>query len=120
VQFAPKIIVSAAPYTGQICPFLRWIHYSNVLPVFRSEFGRPPAGDDGIFDEFEQDAIASVSVAQVCTPRKAQEWVAVECTSRRDVESKTAYSISPFILPLVRVISPDFLVYLFTNASTVI
>lgn len=55
------------------------IPYSAILSVFQSEFGRPPAGLGGIFDVFEEEAIASASVAQVHRAKlKSGEWVAVK------------------------------------------
>ncbi|KZP07262.1 hypothetical protein FIBSPDRAFT_1053094 [Athelia psychrophila] len=41
------------------------IHYSTVLSVFKSEFGRPPTGPDGVFEIFEEEAVASASITQV-------------------------------------------------------
>lgn len=47
------------------------IPYSDVLSVFRSEFGRSPSGPDGVFEIFEEEAVASASIAQV---HKAKLW----------------------------------------------
>ncbi|KAJ4490481.1 ABC1 family-domain-containing protein [Lentinula aciculospora] len=47
------------------------IPYSEVLRVFKSEFSRPPSGPDGVFEIFEEQAIASASIAQV---HKAKLW----------------------------------------------
>lgn len=44
------------------------IPYSEVLGVFKSEFGRLP---NEVFQEFDKDAIASASIAQV---HKARLW----------------------------------------------
>ncbi|KAL1740934.1 hypothetical protein HDZ31DRAFT_17, partial [Schizophyllum fasciatum] len=38
---------------------------SVIEGVFRSEFGRPPSGPDGVFEVFEENAVASASIAQV-------------------------------------------------------
>lgn len=52
-----------------------------------SEFGRPPDGPEGVFEIFEEEAVASASVAQVhkakLWPKLGQkegggEWVAVK------------------------------------------
>ncbi|KAF8146487.1 ABC1 family-domain-containing protein [Mycena galopus ATCC 62051] len=47
------------------------IPYSEVLSVFKSEFGRPPSGPDGMFEYFDEHAVASASIAQV---HKARMW----------------------------------------------
>ncbi|KAJ6473291.1 ABC1 family-domain-containing protein [Mycena sanguinolenta] len=47
------------------------IPYSEVLSVFKSEFGRPPSGPGGMFEYFDEQAIASASIAQV---HKARMW----------------------------------------------
>ena len=59
------------------------IPYSEVLSVLQAEYGRPPAGPDGIFEEFEEQAVASASIAQVHRAKlKAPDgngpWVAVK------------------------------------------
>lgn len=51
--------------------------------VFLAEFGRPPVGPDGIFEEFEEEAAASASIAQVHraklrTADGEERWVAVK------------------------------------------
>ena len=65
--------------------------YTDIERVFISEFGKPPAGEDGVFEEFKMQAVASASIAQVHRARlKRQldinenpgsgggEWVAVK------------------------------------------
>lgn len=47
------------------------IPYSEVLSVFKSEFGRSPSGPNGVFQIFDENAIASASIAQV---HKAKLW----------------------------------------------
>jgi aarF domain-containing kinase len=47
------------------------IPYSDILSVFSSEFGRPPSGPGGVFEYFDEHAIASASIAQV---HKARMW----------------------------------------------
>lgn len=59
------------------------VPYRVILKVFRSEFGMYPAGPDGVFEEFEEDAVASASVAQVHraklkSPDGNGPWVAVK------------------------------------------
>ena len=41
------------------------VSYDEVRSVLKSEFGKEPTGPDGIFEEFEPNAIASASIAQV-------------------------------------------------------
>ncbi|KAJ7031109.1 ABC1 family-domain-containing protein [Mycena alexandri] len=47
------------------------IPLSEILSVFKSEFGRPPSGPNGVFEYFDERAIASASIAQV---HKARMW----------------------------------------------
>ncbi|KAI0821036.1 ABC1-domain-containing protein [Irpex lacteus] len=59
------------------------VPYSVVEAVLRAEYGRPPAGPDGIFEVFEEQAVASASVAQVHRAKLKSEdgngqWVAVK------------------------------------------
>jgi len=56
------------------------ISYSTVRSVFESEFGRPPSGPNGVFEEFEEQAVASASIAQVhrAKLRDGGGWVAVK------------------------------------------
>jgi aarF domain-containing kinase len=60
------------------------VPFAEIARVFQEEFGRPPSGPDGIFAEFEENAVASASIAQVHRARlKGQDgqpgdWVAVK------------------------------------------
>lgn len=58
------------------------VPYDVVDKVFRREFGRPPAGPDGVFEVFEERAAASASIAQVHRAKLKREdggdWVAVK------------------------------------------
>ncbi|KAH6904851.1 ABC1 family-domain-containing protein [Coprinopsis sp. MPI-PUGE-AT-0042] len=47
------------------------IPYSVVKDVFMSELGRPPSGPGGVFELFDEQAVASASIAQV---HKAKTW----------------------------------------------
>lgn len=47
------------------------IPYSTIEQVFRSELGRPACGPGGVFEIFEEKAVASASIAQV---HKAKLW----------------------------------------------
>lgn len=72
------------------------IPYPAILSVFRSEFGRPPTGPDGIFDVFEEEAIASASVAQVHRAKlKCGEWVAVKI-QKPDVTKQIEWDLGAF------------------------
>ncbi|KAG7085810.1 hypothetical protein E1B28_003348 [Marasmius oreades] len=61
------------------------VPYSEILEVFQAEFGRPPAGPNGIFEVFEEEAVASASIAQVHKAKlrpvegdTEEKWVAVK------------------------------------------
>lgn len=60
------------------------VSFADIARVFQEEFGRAPSGPDGIFAEFEENAVASASIAQVHRARlKGQDgqpgdWVAVK------------------------------------------
>lgn len=72
------------------------IPYSDILSVFRSEFGRPPAGPDGVFDVFDEEAIASASVAQVHRAKlKSGQWVAVKI-QKPDVTKQIEWDLGAF------------------------
>ncbi|KAG6331736.1 hypothetical protein ID866_7355 [Astraeus odoratus] len=72
------------------------IPYSAILSVFRSEFGRPPTGPDGIFAEFEEQAVASASIAQVHRAKlKTGEWVAVKI-QKPDVSKQVEWDLGAF------------------------
>ncbi|KAF9236791.1 ABC1 family-domain-containing protein [Melanogaster broomeanus] len=72
------------------------IPYSSILSVFRSEFGHPPGGPDGVFEEFEEQAIASASVAQVHRAKlKSGEWVAVKI-QKPDVSKQIEWDLGAF------------------------
>ncbi|KAI0795083.1 ABC1 family-domain-containing protein [Abortiporus biennis] len=76
------------------------IPYKDVEAVFISQFGRPPAGPDGIFEEFEEQAIASASVAQVHrakikTPDGDGPWVAVKI-QKPDVTKQVEWDLGAY------------------------
>ncbi|EIW77794.1 ABC1-domain-containing protein [Coniophora puteana RWD-64-598 SS2] len=72
------------------------IPYESVLAVFKKEFGRPPAGPDGLFEEFEEQAMASASVAQVHKAKtKDGRWVAVKI-QKPDVSRQINYDLTAF------------------------
>ncbi|KAL0948030.1 hypothetical protein HGRIS_010655 [Hohenbuehelia grisea] len=61
------------------------VPYETILSVFTSEFGRPPSGPDGVFEVFEEQAVASASIAQVHRAKlwpepgdTEEHWVAVK------------------------------------------
>ncbi|KAI0687097.1 atypical/ABC1/ABC1-B protein kinase [Cytidiella melzeri] len=59
------------------------VPYSVVESVLKAEYGREPAGPGGIFEIFEEQAVASASVAQVHRAKLKSEdgngeWVAVK------------------------------------------
>lgn len=78
------------------------IPYSEVLSVFRSEFGRPPSGPNGVFEFFDENAIASASIAQVhkaklwSAPGDTQEhWVAVK-VQKPAVSKQTEWDLGAY------------------------
>ncbi|KAF8509996.1 ABC1 family-domain-containing protein [Hysterangium stoloniferum] len=61
------------------------VPFSEIFPVFLAEFGRPPVGDNGLFEEFDENAVASASIAQVHRAKlkkrsddEPDQWVAVK------------------------------------------
>ena len=76
------------------------VPYPVILKVFRAEFGRPPAGPDGIFEEFEETAVASASVAQVHkaklkSPDGNGPWVAVKI-QKPDVSRQVEWDLGAY------------------------
>ncbi|KAJ3776833.1 ABC1 family-domain-containing protein [Lentinula raphanica] len=80
------------------------IPYSEVLRVFKAEFGRPPCGDDGVFEVFEEKAIASASIAQVHRAKLRRlpgdtedKWVAVKI-QKPDVAKQMFWDLGAYRL----------------------
>jgi len=76
------------------------VPYSVVKSVFEAEFGRPPAGPDGVFEIFEERAAASASVAQVHRAKLKSEdgngaWVAVK-VQKPDVSKQVEWDLGAF------------------------
>ena len=76
------------------------VPYSTVEAVFRSEFGCPPAGPEGIFEVFEEEAAASASIAQVHraklrTDDGSEQWVAVK-VQKPDVSKQVEWDLGAF------------------------
>ncbi|KAI8974036.1 ABC1-domain-containing protein [Trametes punicea] len=76
------------------------VPYSVVESVFRKEFGRAPAGPDGIFEVFEEQAAASASIAQVHraklkTDDDSEQWVAVK-VQKPDVSKQVEWDLGAF------------------------
>ncbi|KAI9064947.1 hypothetical protein FKP32DRAFT_1648458 [Trametes sanguinea] len=76
------------------------VPYAVVDAVFRKEFGRPPAGPDGVFEVFEQQAAASASIAQVHraklkTDDGTEQWVAVKI-QKPDVSKQVEWDLAAF------------------------
>ncbi|KAF5376379.1 hypothetical protein D9757_008675 [Collybiopsis confluens] len=61
------------------------IPFSDVLKVFKAEFSRPPSGPNGVFEIFEENAVASASIAQV---HRAKLWPAPGDTEEKWVAVK--------------------------------
>ena len=84
------------------------IPYSVVHSVFVKELGRPPSGPGGVFEIFEEKAVASASIAQVhkakLWPRIGQdgkevegEWVAVKI-QKPDVSRQMEWDLAAYRL----------------------
>ncbi len=72
------------------------VPYSTVERVFKAEFGRAPAGPDGVFAIFEEQAAASASIAQVHRAQlKTGEWVAVKI-QKPDVSKQVEWDLGAF------------------------
>lgn len=61
------------------------IPYSIVHDVIVSELGRPPSGPGGVFENFEEKAVASASVAQV---HKAKLWPRIGPDGKEEKEER--------------------------------
>lgn len=85
------------------------IPYSVVHNVFVKELGRPPSGPDGVFEIFEETAVASASIAQVHKaklwpqigpdgkPEKEEQWVAVK-VQKPDVSHQMNWDLGAYRL----------------------
>ncbi|KAF9530080.1 ABC1 family-domain-containing protein [Crepidotus variabilis] len=83
------------------------IPYSVVHSVLFQELGRPPSGPDGIFEIFEEEAVASASIAQVHRakmwprldengqPEKQERWVAVK-VQKPDVSKQMEWDLGAY------------------------
>ncbi|KDQ58912.1 hypothetical protein JAAARDRAFT_128013 [Jaapia argillacea MUCL 33604] len=75
------------------------VPYSQIHQVFLSEFHRPPSGPTGIFEEFDEEAVASASVAQVHKAKLKEEdgggWVAVKI-QKPDVSRQVEWDLGAF------------------------
>ena len=83
------------------------IPYSVVHKVFVSELCRPPSGPDGVFEIFEENAIASASIAQVHKAKlwpkigpdgkaeKEERWVAVK-VQKPDVSKQIEWDLGAY------------------------
>jgi aarF domain-containing kinase len=78
------------------------IPYSTVEQVFRSELGRPPCGPGGVFEIFEEEAIASASIAQVHKAKlwpvegdDSDRWVAVK-VQKPDVATQMVWDLGAY------------------------
>ncbi|TFY56522.1 hypothetical protein EVJ58_g7590 [Rhodofomes roseus] len=75
------------------------VPYSVVDKVFRRELGRPPAGPDGVFEVFEEQAAASASIAQVhrakLRPEDGGHWVAVK-VQKPDVSRQVEWDLGAY------------------------
>ncbi|CAA7264407.1 unnamed protein product [Cyclocybe aegerita] len=83
------------------------IPYSVVHDVFVKELGRPPSGPGGVFEIFEEQAVASASIAQVHKaklwprigtdgqPEKEERWVAVKI-QKPDVSTQMEWDLGAY------------------------
>ncbi|TFK57215.1 ABC1-domain-containing protein [Heliocybe sulcata] len=74
------------------------IPFSSVKSVIEAQFHKPLTGPEGIFDEFEERAVASASVAQVHRARlKSGEIVAVKI-QKPDVRKQSEWDLDAYAL----------------------
>ncbi|KDR71734.1 hypothetical protein GALMADRAFT_253465 [Galerina marginata CBS 339.88] len=85
------------------------IPYSVVYDVFVKELGRPPSGPGGVFEIFEEEAVASASIAQVHKaklwprigadgePETEERWVAVK-VQKPDVSTQMEWDLGAYRL----------------------
>ena len=76
------------------------VPYSVVRDVLRAEYGREPMGPDGVFEVFEEEAVASASIAQVHraklkTDDGSEQWVAVKI-QKPDVGKQVEWDLGAF------------------------
>ncbi|KAF8966801.1 ABC1 family-domain-containing protein [Flammula alnicola] len=83
------------------------IPYSVVHDVFVKELGRPPSGPGGVFEIFEEQAVASASIAQVHKaklwptigpdgqPETEERWVAVK-VQKPDVSTQMEWDLGAY------------------------
>ena len=72
------------------------IPFSVVRSVFIAELGKPPSGEGGVFEVFEEEAVASASIAQVHKARTwAGEWVAVKI-QKPDVAKQMEWDLAAY------------------------
>jgi aarF domain-containing kinase len=79
------------------------VPYADIERVFIAEFGKPPTGEDGIFEEFEERAVASASVAQVHRAKlkgpngvsDTGRWVAVK-VQKPDVSKQVEWDLAAY------------------------
>jgi len=72
------------------------IPYSVVHKVFVSELGKPPSGPGGVFEFFDEKAVASASIAQVHKAKTWDgEWVAVK-VQKPDVATQMEWDLGAY------------------------
>jgi aarF domain-containing kinase len=83
------------------------VPYSVIHSVFVKELGHPPCGPGGVFEIFEEEAVASASIAQVHkaklwprigpdgTPEEAERWVAVKI-QKPDVSKQMEWDLGAY------------------------
>ncbi|KAG6837591.1 hypothetical protein H0H93_007005 [Arthromyces matolae] len=78
------------------------IPYATIDKVFQSELGRPPDGPGGVFEIFEEQAVASASIAQVHRAKlwpqpgdTEEKWVAVKI-QKPDVATQMEWDLAAF------------------------
>ena len=77
------------------------IPYSIIHSVFLSEFGRSPSGPGGVFEVFEEKAVASASIAQVHKAKlwsmegEEERWVAVK-VQKPDVGKQMEWDLGAY------------------------
>ena len=76
------------------------VPYEVVYKVLKAQYGKEPTGPDGVFEVFEEEAVASASIAQVHraklkSPDGNGAWVAVKI-QKPDVSKQVEWDLAGY------------------------